>query len=200
MHKKAYTLNSYNFKALYYLGTYHFKELFQQLENNGADSTIIRKAYLTQNYYEKYYSIINDSSVAFILRNIYQLTNQKDSFIDSINQIFDPESNYYRTTDSIKTFAQFPKGERAMYNFIGRSINMPYEAQLLRTNGRVLVTFIVEESGNIEHIRINKSLIPACDAEVVRVIKSMPDWIPATDLNSNPIRTVYRMPVKFTIH
>lgn len=37
----------------------------------------------------------------------------------------------------------------------------------------------VEENGKISNIKIQKSLSKSCDKEALRLVKNMPDWIPA---------------------
>jgi Ca-activated chloride channel family protein len=84
---------------------------------------------------------------------------------------------------------QFPGGVVAMVKFIRDSTHYPKMEMDSNIQGRVVVRFDVAIDGSIENIRIVKSISPGLDAEAVRVIRSMPKWIPPT-WNGKKIRSV----------
>ena len=45
--------------------------------------------------------------------------------------------------------------------------------------GEVVASFMVEASGKLTNLSIVESLTPDCDEEVTRIVKLMPDWLPA---------------------
>ena len=93
---------------------------------------------------------------------------------------------------------QFPGGMPAMYRFLGNNIKYPNEAQRASVSGRVYVKFVVEKDGSISSVEVLKGIGFGCDAEAIRVIKSMPKWIPGRQ-NGKPVRVYYNMPIVFKI-
>lgn len=65
-----------------------------------------------------------------------------------------------------------------------------------KTNGRVVVSFIVDIEGKIDDARIDSSLNETCDNEALRVIKLSPKWIPALK-NGKKIRSAYQIGLNF---
>lgn len=64
--------------------------------------------------------------------------------------------------------------------------------------GRVVVCFVVEPDGTISHARVKRSVHPSLDAEALRVVRSMPRWIPGKRCGKC-IRVRYQMPVTFRL-
>lgn len=61
------------------------------------------------------------------------------------------------------------------YGYISGKIDWPnnFDGQ-----GSVIVSFIVTKSGDVEQITIERELCSMCDKEVIRVLETMPQWIP----------------------
>lgn len=64
--------------------------------------------------------------------------------------------------------------------------------------GKVLVKFTVKSDGSISNIRVTKSVDPYLDKEAVRVVKSMPRWIPGTQ-DGKPVNVEYTLPITFKL-
>ncbi len=96
----------------------------------------------------------------------------------------------------VEQMPEFPGGEVARLEFFWSNIKMPEEAKEKGVNGRVYVSFIVRPDGKITDISIVKGLGWGCDEEVLRVVKMMPDWIPARQ-SGKPVSVQFTMPVGF---
>lgn len=74
----------------------------------------------------------------------------------------------------------YPGGKDALKQFLSSNIKYPVEAEEKGISGivRVECVFNVESDGTIANVKVNKSVDPSLDAEAVRVISSMPKWIP----------------------
>lgn len=91
--------------------------------------------------------------------------------------------------------AQFIGGEDSMMRFLLENINYPKQ----ETNeGVIYAGFDVTEQGVIEDIKIMSSFDGAkqFEKEVIRVIKSMPNWEPAQQ-DGEPIKSNYVLPISF---
>lgn len=93
---------------------------------------------------------------------------------------------------------QFPGGERKMMAFMREHLIYPSDAMQQGIEGRVVLRFVVTETGKLDSIRVQRSLSPSCDREAVRIVEAMPAWSPGK-LNGNPVRVYYNLPVRFDL-
>lgn len=85
-----------------------------------------------------------------------------------------------------------------MCQWIAENIIYPPLAQQNRENGRVVVSFIVDKNGHITCPKIKKSVSPSLDAEALRVVKKMPQWIPAVK-NGRTVKMIRVVPITFSL-
>ncbi len=79
----------------------------------------------------------------------------------------------------VEKHAEFPEGASAMQKFIQDNLKMPKVAKKANVSGKVFTKLLVEKDGRITDVQIITGLTPACDAEAIRLIQSMPNWKPA---------------------
>ncbi len=95
---------------------------------------------------------------------------------------------------------QFPGGQEAMLKFLRDNVKYPELAQKNKLEGTVVVSFVVDESGKVTRVSgkmdmPNDVKQPLID-EAVRVVKSMPKWIPAQH-KGKTVRCSLCIPVNF---
>lgn len=73
---------------------------------------------------------------------------------------------------------QFIGGPAALDAFIKKNLNYPEEAKQKKISGMVRVAVIIDRQGGIESLSLQEKLDPLLDAEAIRVIRSMPRWMP----------------------
>ena len=93
---------------------------------------------------------------------------------------------------------EFPGGFPAMYAFLREHVKYPAYAREVGFQGTVFLRFVVEKDGSITNVEILRGVGGGCDEEAIRVVKSMPDWSPGTQMG-RPVRVIYNLPVKFTL-
>ncbi|MBK7429298.1 MAG: M56 family metallopeptidase [Saprospiraceae bacterium] len=93
---------------------------------------------------------------------------------------------------------QFPGGERALVEFIQKSIEYPQEAMVAELEGIAVVQFNVNEDGTLSEAEIARDLGMGCGEEALRVVKSMPDWIPGKQ-NGKSVKVKFTLPVRFKL-
>jgi len=91
---------------------------------------------------------------------------------------------------------EFPKGDTALIKYLKNNLSYPDAAKKAGTKGKVYVRFVVEPNGSFSNIRVVKSLSPECDAEAIRLVKSMPRWIPGK-LQGQNVAVWYTVPLSF---
>jgi TonB family protein len=92
----------------------------------------------------------------------------------------------------------FQGGEENLMKHLKTNIHYPPQAQSSKTEGTVVVSFIIDRNGMPSNIKIVRGIGKGCDEEAMRVVKSMPKWNPGK-LKGKPVRVQYNLPVKFKL-
>ena len=92
----------------------------------------------------------------------------------------------------------FPGGDAALVKYLGQHINYPADAQEAGIQGRVLVRFTVGKDGAIRNARVIKGVHPSLDREALRVVNSMPHWIPGKQ-DGKPVAVFFSLPITFRL-
>lgn len=93
---------------------------------------------------------------------------------------------------------QFPGGYVALNNFLAQNLRYPEKAMSNKTEGTVVVQFEVMKTGKIGNVKVVRKVDAELEAEAVRVVKSMPDFIPGK-INGNPVNVMYTLPIMFKL-
>jgi TonB family protein len=99
----------------------------------------------------------------------------------------------------VKHKPEYPGGNKALYTFLAENISYPEKAQQEGIEGTVYVEFIVEKDGSLSNIGVLRGFNDQCDAEAVRVVKTLPVWKPGRGEDNKPLRVKYALPVKFLL-
>ena len=97
-----------------------------------------------------------------------------------------------------ETLAEFNGGQEAMYKFISDNLTYPANAKKAKKEGKVFIGFTVKENGKLTDISVKRGFDAECDAEALRVVKMMPDWVPATK-NGKAVSSEYVLPFNFKL-
>jgi protein TonB len=96
--------------------------------------------------------------------------------------------------------AQFVGGFTEMKKFLDININIPpvVIGYCNYNYAKVFTQFIVLNDGSILGVKVMRGApdCPECDTEAVRLIKSMPNWIPAK-VNGQAVNSYFNLPIKF---
>ena len=92
----------------------------------------------------------------------------------------------------------FPGGERALMEFLKENVKYPPMAAKRKTQGRVVMTFVVDKTGKVTEIKVAKSVDIYLDTEAIRVCKLLPDFIPARQ-NGEPVSVWFTLPITFKL-
>ena len=80
--------------------------------------------------------------------------------------------------DMVKQAPQFPGGQKAMMEYLKTNMRYPQIAKENGIQGRVILQFVVSETGKVRDPKILRSVDPALDAEAIRLVEAMPLWTP----------------------
>ncbi len=92
----------------------------------------------------------------------------------------------------------FPGGEGELMKYLKDHINYPVVAQENNIQGKVTIQFVVGRDGSVQDVSVARSVDPSLDKEAVRVVKSMPKWIPGKQ-GGTAVRVKYFVPVNFKL-
>jgi len=98
----------------------------------------------------------------------------------------------------VEQMPKFPGGNKALFKFLNKNIKYPEEARKQEISGRVFVTFIVEDDGEITNIELLRGIGGGCDEEAMRVISIFPNYEPGLQ-RGIPVRVRFNMPIKFVL-
>lgn len=99
----------------------------------------------------------------------------------------------------VETTPQFKGGEQALYKYLGENIKYPEEAQKNNIEGRVYVQFVVEKNGELTGFKVLKGIGNGCDEEAIRVVATMPNWIPGIQ-RGQAVRVQFNLPIRFMLN
>ncbi len=92
----------------------------------------------------------------------------------------------------------YPGGEAELLKYLAQNIKYPPLARENNIQGVVALTFVVGKDGSVRDVTIVKDIGGGCGKEAVRVVETMPKWIPG-EANGNPVKVRFTLPVRFKL-
>ena len=100
--------------------------------------------------------------------------------------------------DTIHVLDQPAQSDCNINSYIYLNIKYPRAARRNKTEGTVIVSFVVRPDGTLDNIEIIQSVSKEIDEAVLKVIKNMPRWTPASYRN-NVFSTRLTLPIMFNL-
>lgn len=126
-----------------------------------------------------------------------QILKREDNYLDGKfvdGKCFDEngkEVEYY----PFSVNASYPQGIAKFYDYISKSIFK----SLIKSNGRMLVSFTIDTTGAVTDIKIIKDLNDKnLNSNVIGVLRTSPKWIPAI-YDGKLVSMVFTLPINFEI-
>ncbi len=98
----------------------------------------------------------------------------------------------------VEEMPMFPGGDAAIQKYIGDNVIYPEVAKENNIQGRVIVKFCVTPAGGVDQVSVLKGVDPELDAEVVRVVKTLPKFKPGKQ-GGKPVPVWYTIPINFQL-
>ena len=96
----------------------------------------------------------------------------------------------------VSDMSEFPDADSALHRYIADNLKYPEEAKSKGLKGKVFVSFVVSETGDIENVKVVRGIDPLLDNEAIRVVQSIPQEIlPKTVQHGKPVRMAYTIAV-----
>lgn len=94
---------------------------------------------------------------------------------------------------------EYPGGKQMLLRFLKDNIRYPKKSLKNNSQGKTIISFIINNDGSITDINIEKSCgDKLLDKEAKRVVSIMPKWKPGKQ-NGKAVRTKYVIPVTFQL-
>ena len=118
--------------------------------------------------------------------------------IGDLNNAIVEEDTITPPYNVVEQMPEFPGGESALQRFLMANVKYPSIAAENGVQGKVYVNFVVDRVGAISNVKVVRGVDPAVDKEAVRVVKSMPKWIPGRQ-NGEAVRVSFTVPINFVL-
>jgi TonB family protein len=147
---------------------------------------------------------LTEKEVPYIVKRTYFKQGQEPQLIEKILIIPD-FSKYYKDPNNYsqhfvyQTPPIFPGGDEALISYIKENLKYPKKPLKAGIQGLVIISFIVDESGNIANIRVAKSVEYELDDAAVELVKNMPKWKPALNDKGKPCMSSIDLPIDYII-
>ena len=115
--------------------------------------------------------------------------------LGEINKISEDDTQIYV---GVEIQPQFPGGEVELMKYIKDNLRYPVVAIENNIEGRVTLRFVVNKKGEVSNVEILRGLDPACDKEAIRVVQSMPKWVPGKQ-NGVSVNVYYTLPISYKL-
>ena len=94
---------------------------------------------------------------------------------------------------------EYPGGMQKCYEFLRENTEYPPAAYEARIQGTTQIRFVIKKDGEVDSVTVLRSSgSKVLDNEAVRVIESMPKWIPGK-IAGKPVVSYYNLPIRFQI-
>ena len=122
--------------------------------------------------------------IIFYFLTFFQLTAQVEKRMSDIeNSQLDGTSKHFKTSNPL-------------FKYLAENIIYPPQALKDSIGGIVELKFTIETDGTLTNLQVLQSVGGGCTEEAIRLIKSIPHWIPTIE-HKKPIRVSYSLPIRF---
>jgi len=110
----------------------------------------------------------------------------------------EPEVEEDRIFTPVEANVEFPGGEAALLRFIAQNTNYPQICIDNNIEGKVFVDFVVDKKGCVTNAKIKRGVDQALDAEALRVVNSLLDFIPGKQ-REKPVKVTMTVTINFKL-
>jgi protein TonB len=92
----------------------------------------------------------------------------------------------------------FPGGQDKLKEYLIKNLRYPENAMRMGVEGRVILSFVVGNDGDVTDIKIERTLGFGCDDEAIRVVSAMPKWSAGIEKGKKlPVKMI--LPIQFRL-
>jgi len=99
----------------------------------------------------------------------------------------------------VEEMPEYPGGLDGLKNFIVENVKYPEQAKKNKLEGKVFVSFVIDEHGNVTNAKVVRAVDPELDKEALRVVNKMAKWTPGKQKGEN-VKVQYTLPIQFALN
>ena len=100
--------------------------------------------------------------------------------------------------EEVEEMPEYPGGEAALRNDLAANIKYPEEAKKAGIQGKVFVSFVVDEQGKVTNATIARGVDPSLDKESLRVINELKTWKPGKE-KGKAVKDAFTVPINYAL-
>jgi len=135
--------------------------------------------------------VVNETNVVAETKN-----ESQEPLLATIQDVKQTDNSKVYTV--VEKMPQFPGGDAALIKFISNNLKYPKTSFINNIQGKVILRFVVSETGKVRDAEVVRSLDADCDKEAIRVMNSLPDFIPG-EQNGKKVSVWYTLPITFKL-
>ncbi len=108
------------------------------------------------------------------------------------------EKIHGKVYEQVEQMPEFSGGQTELINFLMKSVKYPEESMIKSIQGKVFVSFVISKKGSVLNAKIERGVDPLLDAEALRVVNSMPKWIPGKE-KGKEVAVQFTIPISFRL-
>lgn len=150
------------------------------------------------------FDFLQMDSLTFVKQARDKINSKATISTASNSSDLDMDGNYLESAhpEDVFVFAEkmpeFTGGDKELIAYLNRNLIYPPFAKENEIEGTVYVNFIVERDGTISKVKITNGIKGGCNEEAMRLVKSMPKWIPGKQ-SGKEVRVFFDIPVIFKL-
>ena len=144
---------------------------------------------------------LKETTTAFGQSDFDKGTDDRNVVREHINEIVVEEKKPVeenKVFNAVEQMPQFPGGDAELMKHIQKNLKYPPVAMENNIQGRVVVQFVVTKTGKVGEVKVVRGRDPDLDKEAVRVVKTLPDFIPGK-MNGQAVNVWYTLPITFKL-
>jgi len=98
----------------------------------------------------------------------------------------------------VEEMPEYPGGVTALTNDLIGAIKYPEEAKKNGVQGKVYVSFVVDEQGKVTDAKIARGVEPSLDKESLRVVNGLKTWKPGKE-KGKAVKVAYTIPINYAL-
>ena len=99
----------------------------------------------------------------------------------------------------VEEMPEYPGGLDGLKDFIVENVKYPEQAKKNKVEGKVFVSFVIDEQGNVTNAKVVRAVDPELDKEALRVVNKMEKWTPGKQKGEN-VKVQYTLPIQFALN
>ena len=173
-------------------------QLFSMANNFNYQSLKKRIRMMTINKSSRWNRLRALAAVPVIALALLAFANPSNGTVVANEQAPAPSPQGTKVYETVEQMPEFPGGMEALINFLQENVKYPENAVKNNIEGRVFVQFIVDKTGQVCDAKVVRSVNEELDAEAIRVVNSMPNFIPGRQ-DGKAVSVFFTLPINFKL-